>query len=68
MFAMDRIDPERLADILQASPILARLGLTARDAALRAKAAEKIALIIVDRLEEPEPPAADERQMALPHL
>jgi hypothetical protein len=65
---MDRIDPHRLADILEASPILARLGLTARDTTLRARAAEKIAMIIVDRLEEPEPPAADDRQMALPHL
>jgi hypothetical protein len=68
VLAMDRIDPERLANILQALPILARLGLAARDADLRARAAEKIALIIVDRLDGPEPPIADERQMSLSHV
>jgi hypothetical protein len=65
---MDRIDTRRLADILEAAPATARLGLTASNSALRTRAAERIALIIVDQLEATPPFVPDERQMTLPIL
>jgi hypothetical protein len=63
---MERLDPTRIADILAASPIWARLALTAASPTLVERAADTMAALIVARLGEPEPPTSDSRQMALP--
>jgi hypothetical protein len=58
------IEPQRIADILLASPVWARLGLAAPDCRCRERAADAIATIVADRLERP-PHHCDERQLPL---
>lgn len=60
------ISTQRLADILLQAPSWACMGLTAPDERLRGRAADTLALVIAERLELPERPVRDERQMTLP--
>lgn len=53
MAAMERIDRDRLADILLNAPAWARVGLTVRDARMRERAADALAATIVERLTKP---------------
>ena len=58
-------DPHRIADILEASPIVARLALTAPNESLRRRAAETLGAIVARRLND-DGPVDDGRQMMLP--
>jgi hypothetical protein len=60
----DSIDPRRIADILAAAPVWARLALTAEKESLRERAAVQMAALIVHRLDQPEG-ADDPRQLGL---
>jgi hypothetical protein len=63
---IDRFEAHRLAGILAASPMWARLALTAADDRMRERAAETMAAIVLSKLAEPPPPVIDEAQMLLP--
>ncbi|WP_076068140.1 DUF6771 family protein [Sphingomonas montana] len=58
------IETRRLAEILCDSPIWTRLGLTAPDPRLRARAADRLAEYLAEELARPDAP--DVRQMVLP--
>ena len=58
------IEPRQLAAILAESPIWARLGLTAPDPRLRARAADRLAEYLASELARPDAP--DLRQLVLP--
>jgi hypothetical protein len=62
---IERVEAQRLATVLAASPIWARLALTSANPRLVERAAETMADIVILRLSEPEPPCSDERQMGL---
>ena len=63
---MDRVEAQRLSDILAESPIWARLALTAADPRMRERAADTMAAIVLSKLAEPPPPVRDDAQMRLP--
>jgi hypothetical protein len=63
---IERVEAQRLASVLAASPIWARLALTSANPRLVERAAETMAAIVIHRLSEPEPPCVDEAQMMLP--
>ncbi|GGE97913.1 DUF6771 family protein [Sphingomonas prati] len=58
------IEPRRLAEILRESPIGTRLGMTAADPRLRARAADRLAEYLTTELARPDAP--DIRQLSLP--
>ncbi|WP_093454676.1 DUF6771 family protein [Sphingomonas sp. YR710] len=61
---MERISRTHLADILLNAPAWARVGLTVRDDRMRERAADILAATILERLEEP--PVPDANQLPLP--
>jgi hypothetical protein len=61
---MEYVDPLRIADILETSPIVARLGLTAQNDRLRRRAAEALGAMVARQLGDAD--VVDDRQMILP--
>ena len=57
---------DRVAELIIHAPGWARVALTAPSERLRTAAAETLAEIILDHLDDPLPPCRDEAQMALP--
>lgn len=62
---MMHVNPESVSAAIRSAPAFARLGLSMRDAAMRERAADALALSIVESLERPRPDH-DGNQMALP--
>ena len=62
---MERIERDRLADILLAAPGWARVGLTMPDARLRERAADALAATIIEKLEGSPPPDANQLSFLL---
>ena len=59
------MDRESLIDIILNSPAWARVGLTMRDERMRERAAETLAVTILQRMENP-PQIIDRNQLTLP--
>lgn len=62
---MDHPSPAVISAAIKSAPAFARLGLSVRDARLRERATDALAVAIAERLERPVEPR-DENQMALP--
>jgi hypothetical protein len=63
---MERPESARMSGIILSAPVWCRLALACPDERLRERGADVLAAILVSRLNEPEPPVRDERQMILP--
>lgn len=50
---MERIEPAQLAQIILAAPAWARVGLTVRDVRLRERAAEALAVDLIEQFNAP---------------
>jgi hypothetical protein len=61
---MERIERQKLSAILLAAPGWARIGLTMPDERMRERAADTLAVTIIEKLEGSSPP--DESQLSLP--
>lgn len=62
---MDQLSPATLSAAIMSAPAFARLGLSMRDARMRERAADALAVAIVEGLERPRPDH-DGSQMKLP--
>lgn len=60
-----QVSPESISAAIRTAPAFARLGLSMRNATMRERAADALAVAIVEGLECPRPDH-DENQMALP--
>ena len=63
---MMHVNPESVSAAIRSAPAFARLGLSMRDETMRERAADALAIAIVERLEHPGPDHDDGSQMALP--
>jgi hypothetical protein len=62
---MQTPSPSHVAQVILTAPAWARVGIAAPSEALRERAAQELALVIVERLDEPLP-QQDTGQIALP--
>lgn len=62
---MDQLSPATVSAAIRSAPAFARLGLSMRDANMRERAADALAVAIVERLEQPRP-EHDGNQIPLP--